>query len=112
VSVIFALLFFQTWLVWRNLQEWTWARESQIAISSRIAQDRQALAAFQVRFGNELRLQTFSRALPDDEQRLMLPILFNRLDADAQQLLLSIKLRSLNVIGEQQAPNIIYRDRR
>ena len=54
----------------------------------------------------ELRLQTFVRALPEGDQRLMLPTLIRRLDEEARKEILSLKLRSLNVIGPQESQTL------
>ena len=114
--VILAALVGQTWLVWRNIEEWGLARTAQAGVSKRVAEDRDTIKANNDRMFNELKLQTFNNALPADEQRQMLVTLYWRLNDDTRKQiselgLLSLKLRGLNVIGEQEGAHTIQRRR-
>ena len=51
---------------------------------------------------NELKLQTFNQMLPASDQQRLLPTLVARLDEETRRQGLSLKLRALQVIGEQQ----------
>ncbi|HLC23315.1 MAG TPA: hypothetical protein VJL08_02610 [Dehalococcoidia bacterium] len=109
--MILVVLVGQTWLVWRNIEEWGMARTAQAGISKRVADDRDTMKTNNERMFNELKLQTFNNALPTDEQRQMLVTLYWRLDEDTRKQisglgLLSLKLRGLNVIGEQQSQGL------
>jgi len=109
--MVLAALVGQTWLVWRNIEEWGLARTAQAGISKLVAEDRDTIRVNNDRMFNELKLQTFNNALPADEQRQMLVTLYWRLDDDTRKQisglgLLSLKLRGFNVIGEQESETL------
>jgi len=104
-------LSFQTWMVWANVEEWRENRIARTAISARVARQETKYDENSTRILNELKLQTFNQMLPTIDQQRLLPTLVARLDEETRRNMLSLKLRALQVIPEQEAPRTIDRRR-
>ena len=104
-------LSFQTWMVWANVEEWRENRIARTAISARVARQETKYDENSARMLNELKLQTFNQMLPTIDQQRLLPTLVARLDEETRRNMLSLKLRALQVIPEQEAPRTIDRRR-
>ena len=102
VILLAAGLVFQTWMVWANVEEWRENRIARTAISARVAGQEKKYDENSTRMLNELKLQTFNQMLPASDQQRLLPTLVARLDEETRRQVLSLKLRALQVIGEQQ----------
>ena len=112
VVLLLALgLAFQSWMVYANVEEWRENRIARTAISARVAGQEKRYEENSARILNELKLQTFQQMLPTLDQQRLLPTLIARLDEETRRNVLSLKLRALQVIPEQEAPRTIDRRR-
>jgi len=102
VLLLMSGLAFQSWMVWANVEEWRANRIARTAISARVAGQEKKYDENSARMLNELKLQTLNQMLPPPDQQRMLPMLLSRLDEETRRSVLSLKLRALQVIGEQQ----------
>ncbi len=101
-----------SWLAWANVREWEWNRLAQAGVSARVAEDRVAISTNNARILNEMKLQTLNSMLPDADKARMIPMLLARLDEETRRSVLSLKLRALQVIGEQQGLHVEQRGSR